>query len=414
MLNSTRAAALAWSFLLALAAGEGSDRDPAAEFTARSEKLGDRNPKGWLELATFCEKHRLLSQRDEALRKVLVFSPDNAEAHERLDEVKVGKTWVAADQAEEAEKGQAKGRVFYGAKWVPPSEAAKLREADRKLVGWPCETRVDTPRVTVYSARPLDFTRRLAALLENEVGAYERLHDKVWKLDAQKKLTAQKLKVYLFPDRASCLEKLNADSGGKAPKAPLGVYYDGTRTMYIGQHSQIEFDPAQVFCTCAHEMVHAMDHLLARQDLGISPFWVWEGRAEYFGYSVHGRKLLPGGFWLHAGGADMPNVLGKALEAISLREMMDLREYGEFGLDDYALAWAFVHFLYHGEGGKHAAGFQAYLAGIPRKAKLSDFEAAVGKLSVLEPAFRNYVETVFLPAVRAGIPADWQDRVKAP
>ena len=181
--------------------------DPGAEYAARAGKLGEKkDPKGWLALADFCEEHLLWGKREEALRKVVSLSPDNAEAHARLDEVKFGKGWLPVEEAEakEAEKNQAKGLVFYGAKWVSPKEADKLREADRKAVGWNVEVRIDTPHFRVYSARPLDFSRGLAGLLENEVLAYQRFYGKVWKLEPN----PAPFKAYVFADRETFVSVL--------------------------------------------------------------------------------------------------------------------------------------------------------------------------------------------------------------
>ena len=107
---------LSGALLLSPAWG-GPAPDPAAEYAARLEKLGEKDVKGWLRLADFCEERLLFGQREEALRKAVAAEPDNAEAHKRLDEARFGKEWLPADEADsrEIEEQQGKGLSFYGA-----------------------------------------------------------------------------------------------------------------------------------------------------------------------------------------------------------------------------------------------------------------------------------------------------------
>ena len=200
------------SLLLAPGAGAADLPDPAAEYAARASKLAEsKDPKAWLKLADYAEERLLWDGRLEALRKAVAVAPENAEAHARLDERKWKGSWVPFEEADKAEteEMQGKGLVFYGAKWVPSKEADTLREADAKACGWDCKIRVDTPHFALYGARSLPFTRRISALLENDLIAYQRVYGSIWK----PQIPAKPIKVYLFADLDTYLRKLRADLG---------------------------------------------------------------------------------------------------------------------------------------------------------------------------------------------------------
>ncbi len=386
----------------ALAGAAPRPADPATEYAARAEGLGDEDPQGWLELATFAEDHLLWNQRVEALRKVVTLAPDHAEAHQRLDEVRVGKAWLPADQAEahEIAEGRAKGLVYYGSTWLSAKEAWKLRAVDRKAVGWDVETRVDTPHLRIYSARALGFTRKLAATLENESAAYQRFYGGIWKLDARPK----PLKVYVFRDRHTYERILTAETGQPPGDQVVGTYDNLSQTLYTGVVKGEEGCIDWVTQTAVHEMFHAMDDLLAGVGIvdGVTiPPWIAEGRAVHFCYAIAGRQVLPGKLNPTPEDAS-PDTLGKALASSRLSDLMGFDGTGFNGQHvqaHYALSWAWVYFLFHGEGGRHAAGFRAYLAGCPGKSSVADFEKAVSPISKLDPAFKDYVKQVLLPAI---------------
>jgi hypothetical protein len=387
--------------LLLLAMAGGAQADPASDYAQRAAKLKPwKDAKAWLRLADFAEDGLLWERRDEALRRALEADPGNAEAHARLDEVKVGEAWLPAEEAwaREAEENLAKGRVLYGAAWVPPGRADSLREADRKQAGWPLEFRFDTPHLRIYSGRPLPFTRRLAAILENEVEAYLRMFGKTYKVDPR----PCPFRVYLFADRDT-YARVQERETGVAPYAGQGGYYsDTTKVLYVGVNEKGGSD-ARVLHLAAHEMSHALDHLAARLPDSMSPMWRAEGQAEYFGYSIRGRRILPGTVTLPPGDT-APKRLAEMIDTASLRDLMalDTEAFMKDSLLTYPLSWAWIHFLFHGQGGKHAPGFRTYLQGIPRKRSVADFERAVGRLSDLEPAFKRYVKESLVPAAESG------------
>ncbi len=404
--------ALILSILLAPLAGAAELPDPAAEYAARAAKLAEsKDPKAWLKLADFAEEKLLWEKRLESLKKAVEASPENAEAHARLDERKGKDAWVPAEEADahEAEEMQAKGLVYYGAKWIPAKEAAALREADRKACGWNCEVRIDTPHFVLYGGRTLALARRLAALLENDLAAYQRFYKGVWTPQP----LAKPIKVYLFGDLDTYLKKLKIDLG-QPVTGFTGLYSAVTKVCYLGFASDYKpgLDPdayieEQTARVAAHEMVHAFDDLISRAYTA-SPNrldWVLEGRADHFGLSVLGRQVLPGhAQLLVVGGSseDTAAVLKKVLSAPALADLlaMNTARFNGAGVrEHYVTAWAWTHFLFHAEGGKYAAGFRKFLSGCPKQDSAAEFEKAVGRISVLEPAFKAYAENVLLPSL---------------
>lgn len=380
----------------ALAAPEGGVAD---EYARRAARIGAKDARAWLELAAFSESRQLLAQREDALRKALAADPDHAEAHARLDEVRVGRAWLPAGEAEaaEAREQEAKGLAFYGAKWRPPAEAEKLRKVDRVTVGWDFTVRVDTRRLTVYSGRSLADTRRLAGLLENALAAYVQVYGKVWKLNPN----PTPFKVYFFGDRETFTRVLKAETGRGPSEAQSGLYMSESQVLYAGRSVQAGGGEDFHHATAVHEMTHAMDHLLARL-LSDWPLWLAEGRAEHLGQAVLGRQVVPGLVRVPPGSTRFAE-LREAMAGIRLEQLLaanDAQFSGERGLQYYAMSWAWVHFLFHAEEGRRpgrGAAFRTFLAGCPGRSSTADFEKAVGKLSELEPAFRKYVEGTLMP-----------------
>ena len=376
--------------------------DPAAEYAQRAAKVPDKDAKGWLALADFCEEGLLWESRAEALRKAAAADPENPQAHARLDEKRWDGKWIPAGEAEAAEIGanRARGLAYQGAKWVQPKDAEKSRDADRKAVGWACDFRMDTRRLSIYSSQPLEETWRLAALLESELDAYLRLYGPVWKLEAK----PRPFRIYVFGDRGTFEKVMKADTGSAPQPWQVGYYYAGNQVLYVGRSDEATSGNSERVTAklAVHEMLHALDHQWAHLDLGHAaiPMWLVEGRADHFGNAVSGRQVLPGSLHLPPQDAE-PNDLGKILPALSPGALMDLSREAfaaESQVEHYALSWALVHYLLHAENGRRGPAFRAFLKGMPARASRAEFEKAVGKLSEIEPAFKAWAEGTLVPA----------------
>ncbi len=386
--------------------------DPSAEFSARAAKLG-KDAKGWLALADFCEEHLLWDQRLEALRKAVLADPDHAQAHDRLDEKKSGKDWLPVEEAsaKENEVNQAKGLVFYGTRWISTKDADKLRVPDQKLLGWPCQIRIDTPHARIYSAQSLEATQQIGALVESGFAAYQRFYGKVWKL----RPTPSPLIIQVFEDRKALLDRLGHDALSTTNATGVvgvcrGATGEAEGMIYLGPEAGGGPPPTDAVMKVVIMLGdQLLQPVLSRYDASRKPTqpsgtWLKTGISYHLGQAMLGRQVIPGFAQATSGKShDMIQVLENGGEEDSLTRLMGLKE-ADFWKDatrNEAFSWAWIHFLFHGEDGRYAPGFRRFLGGYPDKISAADFESAVGKFSSLEPAFKRYVQDQFLPAVKA-------------
>jgi hypothetical protein len=368
--------------------------EPQAEFTLRRQRLEmAKRPsvKEWLALADFCESKLLFAERGDALRAALQVDANNASAHARLDEMKVGKQWLPIQRAlqQEIEENEAKGRVYYGKGWVTAAQRDAMLAQDRKLVGWNCDLRVDMQHVTVYSEDSVLGTRLRARLLENTGYAYEQFHRGTLTF-----ANGKPLRVYLFKDVPRFLATYAALNGKQEASTTVGLYYH--KILYIVARVDLAGShPRTPDHVAIHEMTHALDDNWITPSIsgGGQPSWCEEGRAEFLGYSILGLQVLPGSSFVREDQCPVL-VLRRSVGSWSLQNLFALGG----GYDTYVLGQAVVHFLHCGDGGRYDAGFRSYLHGLPGKRSQADLEAALGtRLVDLDPAFRAHVQGAFLP-----------------
>ncbi|MBM4039489.1 MAG: DUF1570 domain-containing protein [Planctomycetes bacterium] len=382
--------------------------DASAEYEARAAKLADGDAKGWLALADFAEEHLLLPQREAALRKVVAVAPDHAEARRRLDEVKVGGEWVSGAEADAraGKEHEGKGEVFYGKAWVSAAAAGRLRAADRGRFAWPIQTRVDAPPYcAVYSAVGYAEARAVAVVVHRVTTGYEAVFGKGRKLT-----TFAPFPVHLFgsADVFAREFKRMGKLSGDVPKGFAGSYTPTVKMMFLSTDiGSPGWNQEALLHTVAHETLHALDELAAGISLSAVPTWIAEGRAIYSQYSLVGRQWIPGA--LNVSGTDgRGQEVEKAYKTASLERLLglDQKAFMQNAAANYAVAWSFTHFLLHGKEGKHRDRFLRFLAGCPARSSAKDFERIVGKVAELEAPYKEYVETLFLPAVKASVNAD--------
>ena len=377
---------------------QGASPKPLAEYAKRLKQMSNsRSPSRWIFLSRFCEKNLLFRQREEALHQALELSPNHERAHRQLGHVKVRKEWLTIDEAEvrEAREKHAKGQEFYGKRWWSASHVDKLRAEDSKKLGWPVKYRVNTLHAVVYSSESLNVTRKVADLLENAIVAYMKFYRNTWKLEHQR----SPFKMWLFAKRDTYARAIAQSARILVRPGVVGLYVQRRRALFATSDipSLTEFT---LFNVVVHEMVHGLDFQMARKfNRKEIPMWIIEGRAEHFGYSIVHRQVIPGALFLEKKN-NRPYVLKKCIDELDLRDVLE-RQREDFQTRDvqinYAVSWAFVHFLFHGEGGKYARHFKLFLSGLPRTSSMHHFEKLVGKLSKLEPQFKKHVKEYILP-----------------
>lgn len=150
-----------------------------------------------------------------------------------------------------------------------------------------------------------------------------------------------------------------------------------------------------------HWMLHEAVHQLNAEVLGRRhPRWVEEGLASYFGTS----RMQDGR--LHLGDIDagtypawwLPDfALGDSADEdarrrrmIPLQAMLTGRDVPALDTNvnlHYIQHWSLVHYLLHGDGGRHAAGFRALMG---TDAGLEAFERLIGPVGAIESGGRMH------------------------
>lgn len=374
---------------------------PLERYQLESPALINRPEADYLALAAFCREHQLVQQEAAVLKRLLRANPEQAEARERLGFVRDGKKWVEAPEVwrREARERERAGEACYGEGWIPKAEAEAKLKADANVLGWAPRLRLDTQEVRIFSGAAYPTARALAEAAAAMVPAYRAMDGASCPLKAPRSV-----RVCLFEDRKTWAAVYRKLIGEELPDYGGSCYHDLTDTVYICMDSlpALKATDAGLAEVIVHEMVHALDEQ-ALKGLALRPKWLEEGRAEYLGHGTSLRRIVPGAVMLEKTDARSRH-LGDAVLKVSLAELLDAdREtfYSEKMKFYYPLSWALVHFLLHGENGRHAEAFRAFVCDTERGWTRVVFEARVGKLAEIEPAFKRYVREVFLPLARA-------------
>lgn len=160
-----------------------------------------------------------------------------------------------------------------------------------------------------------------------------------------------------------------------------------------------------------HWMLHEVVHQLNAEVLGRRhPRWIEEGLGCYFGSSRLVDGVLRRGdidpdtypaWWLpdYALGEDPARDVHR-LRMIPLRAMLTGQDVPSLDANvnlHYVQHWTLVHFLLHGDGGRHAAGFRALMT---TRAGLEEFERLIGPVDAIESRWRAH-RGVMLANMRA-------------
>lgn len=193
-----------------------------------------------------------------------------------------------------------------------------------------------------------------------------------------------------------------------APVAKLQVRLYGTRAEFKAFNNRVPWAEAMYVppeCRAYvgdganpwHWMLHEGAHQLAREVMGFKRArWSDEGLASYFGSSrVDDAGLQPGTFdpnaypiwWLpqfrFSGDVTADARDGRIIPLRALIEDTGPPRAAYVNLY-YIEYWSLAHFLLHGEGGRHARGFERLLA---NGATLPDFEREIGPVEQVQAAW---------------------------
>ncbi|GAB3752716.1 hypothetical protein GCM10028795_22270 [Lysobacter olei] len=151
-----------------------------------------------------------------------------------------------------------------------------------------------------------------------------------------------------------------------------------------------------------HWMLHEATHQLSREVSGFpKALWVDEGLATYFGASrIEHGALRPGLadrnayplWWLPqlALSGDLQQDL-RSGRLIPLRDVIAGTgpDIGGHVNTYYLQFWSLTHFLFHHDGGRHAAGYRKLIA---RGGSLTDFEALIGPVEQIQGEWYRYLQ----------------------
>jgi hypothetical protein len=255
------------------------------------------------------------------------------------------------------------------------------------------------------------------AVLGQVVNAAFRAHQDFWAGLTTLRLFREQVLVYAFAHRADHqkVQQVWAKQRGGLP-APnlLGEYIPESRILAFPCDEAAGHLPIPV---AVHESIHMLDYERVYGP-GVAPSrWFEEGLASYFGFSqiTSGLRINPGDI-RRSGTIVVGKVNVQFDPRTELREHLRLsRELGPVQLEDliaarggdpfwagghsaraYGAAWTLIHFLIHGERGKHDDAFRRYAAREARGEGGPDaFRELLGPdLGALESAWHAYEETL--------------------
>jgi hypothetical protein len=255
------------------------------------------------------------------------------------------------------------------------------------------------------------------AVLGQVVNAAFRAHQDFWAGLTTLRLFREQVAVYAFAHRADhqSVQRVWARDRGALP-APnlLGEYIPESRILAFPCDEAAGHLPIPV---AVHESIHMLDYERVYGP-GVTPSrWFEEGLASYFGFSqiTSGLRIDPGDI-RRSGTIVVGKVNVQFDPRTELREHLRLsHDLGPVPLQDliaargddpfwagghsaraYGAAWTLVHFLIHGDRGKHDDAFRRYAA---REARGDGGPGAFRELfgpdlGALESAWHAYEETL--------------------
>ena len=253
-------------------------------------------------------------------------------------------------------------------------------------------------------------------LLEGIVAAAFRAHQDFWASLTTLRLFRQPVMVYAFGRRSDHQKVQQSWQRGSASSPPttVGEYIPTSRILAFPCEATAGHLPIPI---AVHESIHMLNYERVYGPRGQPSKWFEEGLANYFGFSqVDGQLRIDPGAIRRSGTISAGKVSVQFDPRAELREHLrrtrnegpvPLRQLIASAPDDplwtgarsgraYGAAWTLVHFLMHGDRGRHAPAFREYAAREARgRGGSKAFEELFGpELDDLEAAWHAYEEAL--------------------
>ena len=289
---------------------------------------------------------------------------------------------------EELEEQRRRDEKYLERRNAPPDAAAPadaaaaarqfVERADR-LIRDKNYRSAEGPRYRIQTDDPRLDLAAVGGLLD----AFAGFFDGVWPVESAPAAPAEPARVFLFYSFHKYNQLLQGDFSRELVR-PVGHYGSALDALVI--HTDAEGGEG-LPQTLVHEAAHQLVHRRFYPGEARASTWADEGLATYFGNTfmdserkfhagvVGGKRiaLLRGA--REEGRTDARARLARVRQAlersreggpsaaallVSADEPAEF--YGEGVLERYDLSWVLVHYLLHGDGGRHAEGFRRFLA----------------------------------------------------
>lgn len=332
---------LARSSIAAIEKTDGID----AEYLSRAAHTSDSDPGAQVDLAVWCNEHRLVEKARDHLRKALLIDPHDPRALKALGYIDLGKAWP------DLPKG-----------WETVSSAHVCLSSP--LARHEARALADDLEILF-----LDFSETYSALFHLRVMTEPvqlRLYlDSQEFADAARKefqvdvAISEKARAHLDgfadPRRNLIVAKINPQIG---PKNRETIYHEMTHVMMHGMLEQGK----RISAATKEELERIRKIESARMAKANGLMWFHEGLANYYGgSSISEGKFVPGAFMQ---GGQTSISLARLQQAIRDKEALPLDAIVNAGVEEflgdhydlyYTEAWMLVHFLQQFQAGKFRA-----------------------------------------------------------
>lgn len=340
--------------------------------------------RSWLALADWFSQRKDPISQEFCYRSILRLDPDHADARAKLGYAKIDGAWVSSIDRllVDTAKKKSEGLMLFGDEWVNTNE--ELLRNERKKVGWDFDLKIRSAHWVIYTDASEEVALRVLKVAEATFEAF--VEDMIGTLPI--KPAPKAMRIFLFKDR----ERYQKEA--RLPTAWAEGYYNSSRAAcFCYYDARNDKNPTHWI---VHEAVHQLMFELISEPADVTN-WLSEGYACYFGTS----KLVGGELKLGQVDPDTYPAWWRSRYApekfMTLSDLLDVvgpnldrqRDPNPF----YLQSWLFVHYLLHGEDGKHRKAFRSFLVqAVQGKSRTPTFEKIVGRLADLEAGYLKYAK----------------------